>query len=472
MDKQMRAKRTRWIWHHKVHEAWGKERLYFVRLNFYPTYDFPNIQKGIQSVLYDKAILSYVMYELTGDWDMLLRLWLPTSMSSADFVDSLHKVLMEYRVNQHEVFHVSKVITHWVWDGGRTGAMPTPSDSILRTPPSDDEIQRINDGLITDSDARVFQDRNIIAPWKPGPGVKFLILVPEVRAVSVDAPKALARRVRQILQSAPGVSEISVYIGEGFARLLVMARVEPDKFDTAISKIIGDINNCGVHDFFGIRTYTYVTLNCAEHALHFEDRLPVAAELFGPEEPVMETLLSESESAKLEVKGSAFVDLNRYFLGDGVLEPSDKITNEGVVRAIVGMLNAEGGKIVVGALEASKFAKCAGTLRERLKTLEVFNDYIVCGIEYDYLGKNWDAFLLRLLDIIEARIAPSPSVWLTIKREVFYGKEMCVISVRKPANDWFYFVHDGTTVFYVRQSNRTVELPGPKADQYKRANER
>lgn len=464
-------KRKRYIWNHTIHEAWGKERLYFVRLNFYPTYDIPSIRERLRQVLYDHNVHSFVVYELTGDYDLLLRVWLPTSVSSQVFRRALHKELAAYDIDANQVFHVARVVTHWIWDIDGSGRMREPSEKILRIRLADEDIMKINEGTLGPEETEVYEKQNIITRWNPNKGTKFIVVIPEAKSLSVDAHNALISRIQDILQSARDVSEVSMYEGEGFARVLLMGRAKPGKFDEAISYIIQEVNGCGVQDFYGIKTYTYIAYNCSENALHFEDRLPVAKEVFALEEDVIEQVMTEPESLRFEVKGSAFVDLKRLLLGDHKTEYSDKITNDGIVKSVVGLLNAEGGKIVIGALERARFEKRERSA-DKLKTFPKYHDYIICGITHDYGNKDWDHFQLRLQDILEKRIEPSPGVWVTIKREFFLKKEICVISVRKPTSDWFYFSYEGTTIFYVRQGNRTVELPGPKADQYKRANDR
>ena len=467
----MAQRKKRFIWHHSIHEAWGKERLYFFRLSFYPTYDIPNIRKRMKELLYDYGVHSFVIYELTGDYDFLLRVWLPTSVSSKVFRDALHKELEVYDIDANQVFHVAKIVTHWVWDKDGEDRFREPSGKILRVRFADEDIIKINQGMLEPDEAEAYKQENIIAPWMPKKGIKFIIVIPEAKSLAFDAHNALISRIQEILQLAHDVFETSIYEGEGFARILLMGRAKSSKFDDAISYIIRGVNKSGVQAFYGIKTYTYIAYNCSEDLLNFEERLPVAKEVYALEKDVIEELLSETESLRLEVKGSAFVDIGRIIFGDGKSAYSDKITNEGVIKAVVGLLNAQGGKIVIGALELSRFEKDKAH-KDLLKSMKKFNDYIICGINNDYINKDWDHFQLRLQDLLEKRIEPSPSVWVTIKRVFFLEKEMCVISVRKPTSDWFYFNFEGKTVFYVRQGNRTLELPGSKADQYKRANER
>ena len=125
----------------------------------------------------------------------------------------------------------------------------------------------------------------------------------------------------------------------------------------------------------------------------------------------------------------------------------------------------------MGALEKSKYESKES--QKKLSEFPVYADYILCGIGMDYQNKDWDFFQLRLQDVLQKRVNPSPSSWVNVKREQFEGKDMCVLSIRQPNRDWFYVVDEHElSHFYVREGGRTRELSGSEADLYKSANPR
>ena len=72
-------------WHNSVHKEWGKERLYFYRLGFAPIYNLTAIERALSKLFARHRIGSQVTYELYGNWDLLVRLWLPSDVQSEDF---------------------------------------------------------------------------------------------------------------------------------------------------------------------------------------------------------------------------------------------------------------------------------------------------------------------------------------------------------------------------------------------------
>ena len=238
-----------------------------------------------------------------------------------------------------------------------------------------------------------------------------------------------------------------------------------------IDEIISQVNDVGVQEFFQVRTYTHIVVNAAGRELPLQDRLPLSAEL--AEEEVIESYLTQDESEKLEFKGSAFVDIKPWALGGQKLTASEKCTNEGVLKAVVGLLNSKGGKVVVGVLEARQFERAEGEVAELLKGFPHYGRYIVPGVNLDYGTHDADWFQLRLQDIIKTRIQPTPSSWVSVRLHGFQGRDVCIISVSKVmSEDWFYLQYKESSVFYVRRGNSTEPLSGPQADEYKRSDPR
>lgn len=85
------AGNMQFLWHHRCHEVWAQEELSFWRLYFAPTYNHREIVTRIKTVLMDCKILSYAIYELTGEIDLLLRLWIPPSVTQLSFENALKR---------------------------------------------------------------------------------------------------------------------------------------------------------------------------------------------------------------------------------------------------------------------------------------------------------------------------------------------------------------------------------------------
>jgi hypothetical protein len=80
--------------------AWGKERLYFYRLSFAPIYIPHEIQEKLLVIFDGHRVGSYVVYELYGSWDLLIRVWLPSDVSSEEFEQTLKDSLRSVHLNQ------------------------------------------------------------------------------------------------------------------------------------------------------------------------------------------------------------------------------------------------------------------------------------------------------------------------------------------------------------------------------------
>lgn len=461
---------TRYIWNHKLHEVWGNEDLFFIKLRFHPTYNREAILRAIKEVLYDYHVGSYALYEMTGEYDILLRFWLNRMFRTHAFEISLTKRLALQHLHVTDLFHVTQIVEHWVWrdaDGLRE-----PKRDLLEKGLPSEEVDLINMCQLNARQFDRYRQANIISPCTPGKGIKFVITIPKSEiSAPPDARNRLIAEIMKLLKEETDVSEISIYAGHGFAQLLVMARIKAKVFDNVLSRIVMRINGLGLGEFLSVRTYTYVCLNSGGVKLLFHDVLWFPEQGLVDFHVDLQYALSQEESANLEVKGSAFVDVGKW-LFTGKAERTNRITREGVLKAIVGFLNANGGTVVVGALEKDKY-KNKPELKEKLKDFAEYDDYFIVGLELDYGKDNWDKFQLALENVLSNWIKPVPISWVRIVKEELQGKDLCVISVRQPTRGWFYVLsEDNNEIFYVRQGNSTRPLSGPEADDYKHDNPR
>jgi predicted HTH transcriptional regulator len=218
---------------------------------------------------------------------------------------------------------------------------------------------------------------------------------------------------------------------------------------------------------FGIRTYTH--LNATTDFLMFQDHLALPDQVERSKSLV--NYLTDGESDNVEVKASAFMDVNRWIKGDGKLSESDKVTNDGILRAIVAFLNSSGGTIVIGALETLKYVD--SDPNSRLEEMPLVGVYRCCGVDMEMKG-SWDSYELRLRDIIASRIKEPAMLWYTLRMEEYRGRTLCLVSVREPDrgpnHGWYYLYpqSEGPSEFYVRDGNKTLQLDGPEADRYRR----
>jgi hypothetical protein len=462
----------RFQWHPGLREEWAKERLYFWWLGGFPSYNRAEIEDKLRWVLAYNNVSAYAIYELYsgGSSDIMLRAWLSTIR--APLTRSLEQTFGSSVII--ETMTVEEIVANWLWSDRPGEQLRQPDASRLREPLGSAEIAKINKQQLTAQEAAKYEKDNIVAPAPYQQGIKFAMLITANRQPrSQDAWANLRRQLVEILDSATSISERSLYFGHGFGRFLVMGRVAYEDYPQIATQLSEPINAHVAPSSFGARTATYIV--ATEDFLDFKDEMRLQDE--GPPERPVEELLEDEESHLLEVKGSAFIDLNRWLHTGDELTYSDLIVNEGVLKTITGMLNSDGGTLVVGALETERYAD-----HEALAAFPRCGRFICCGVENDYLGGNWDQFELRLGQIIRSRIRDNPGEWVRINPDgVRMSSDggtlpMCVITVTSPTrrveqrNRWFYHYPEGDSGparFWVRQGNRTIELRGPDIDDHK-----
>jgi len=452
------------MWNHRIHERWGKERLYYWQLSFRPTYDQGEILKNLSSLFIDLEIKSYVIYELTGLIDIMLRIWLPVSISTACFKEKLEGKLRPLGLHDCDEFSVRKIVSHWVWNNGN-GIVREPANEVLINQFDDATIDKINQRKINKEEAIQYAKKNIITTFRPVSGIKFIIVVPKpMYNFSLESVKGVEDRILNILLEVKNIEEISLYIGVGFGHCLIQGKTTPDKFKCVYDELVKKINDFGFQDFFRVRTFTHIAVNSLDDPRFYSDKLPLNSDVVDDEKITIEEYLIKEESENLEIKGSLSLDINQWLNG-GPLTKVDKIAIEGVLRTIVSFLNSRGGKLILGVLERKKYK--AMTNRERVDKLLPFQDYYIYGIENEYKGQSWDLFNLRLWDLITNNIEGPASTWISVREESFMNKKLCIIIVRQPNDGWFYL--KGDAKLYHRQGNRNINLSGIEADNYKKS---
>jgi hypothetical protein len=445
-------------WHPTIHEQWAGEHLCFWRMAFSPTYDRERITGALRAAMELHGVTAYTIYELfAGGYDVFLRLWLPTSQAA--FEADLHEALPGYQALAAP-FLVQRIIVHWPWETqpGSLDIRPVRADA-LRKPLPESEIARINAGELSKADRERYENANLIAPLRRKKGIKFFTVVSaNQQPMTRYAAQRLEERIKDALRDASTIEEKSLYAGVGFGQYLIMGRTR-DYF--AIEReITQPLNDAVDPSIYGARTTTFPVSR--------QEFLDYSYSLRAGEEPPAAYSAAEAldadESQTLEVKASAFVSVERWLRGDGALKADDRVVDDGILKAVTGLLNAEGGTLVLGALERERFDQ-----EPALADLPRRGNYIVLGIEQDADGHDWDRYARRVRVLLEKRVRPDPNPWVSITRELIEGRTVGLLTIRPP-EQWYYHypASDQRPRFWARQGNRTVELVGPESDTYRR----
>lgn len=463
------------VWNHRVHQRWAGEDLTFCRLAFFPEYDQEAIVQRLHEVLCGLGVRAYAIYETLGLFDLFVRAWLP-SHTIARFEEQANKALAEHSLQVLEIFAVSRIVRHWIWDDGN-GGVHEPEAALLEQRWSDEEIARADAGKLTEPEKRTYDEdlhvlRQLPAPDSESEGIKFLtVIASSVYSITYQTRIELERRLLEILDTLE-IDEPSLYEGIGFGQFILMGRVRPEEF-FKIPGIAQAINDAGIQDAVTARPYTFMSLRKTH--VYFADRLPLTQEEEELDELDVAKLLAQGAGQRLEVVDAARLDWRRYLAGDGQLAMSEDVLNDGIIRAVVGLLNADGGDVVVGALRRDRrLGDLAAEEHPKLAGFPHSGEFICVGVNEEYNEREWDAFRVQLQDLINARVDPPPSGAVELIRHRVEDRDLCVIRVKPSRATWYYrYISDTEPIkFFVREGDRTVAYSGSRADMLKQARPR
>lgn len=448
-------------WHPTVRSAWSGERLVFWRLSF-GSHDPRRAIERVKVVMESAGISSWAAFEAFGAFDLLIRAWLPSTVSQANFKTLVLGELADLQLH-FDFFAVDKVIRHWPWvQRDRTMAEPSRGRLIEGMPSRD--IESINSGANPER-LREYEREGIIAPIHERAGIGFMVVVTPPGPAFVPSltqqaniEGSIANLVDRVGEA--GFSELSLYAGSGFASYLLQGRVSPVSFHELERSLVRPLDEIVRAD--GSRTYTFVMP--ASAPLARVEKMPSSTS--PPTEMSAEELLRQDEGAHFEVKMAAF--------GHG-FDDSARFTT-GLARAVVGFLNSSGGTIVIGAAEKDRLRRVDPRVAASFEGAPEVGSYAVRGIEGD-ASKGYDAFGRRLLDTLDKLIDPDPSIFIRMRFDQVGGRTVCILELpnlgHSGGTPWFYCREGRSGMqFLVRQGSRSVNLSGVEADRYRMQNVR
>lgn len=470
-----RAKQNHLVWHPLAHEQWFHEHLHFWRLGFAPTYDRREVTSELGALFDEFGIDSFAVYELFGPHDLLLRVWVPYSCHFADLEARLAGLSVGTWSCDH--FDVHEIESHWIWssDPERPNPIGTVQAGILAEGPEQRELAALNDASWSQGLLDKYRQMNLVRSCRPGPGLKVISVV--TRPPEGMQAKALTHLRDQLLATLRTacdsrlLTQPSMYRGDGFASFMIMGRLRPSNILRYTNALTEEMNQFALAGVYLARTYSYLTT--LPRLVLFRERAPIDENQ--PQTPSAADLLLQHEDQHLEIKGSAFLDIEAWTAGTP--RYSKEIALRGVVKAVVGLLNSGGGEIVIGALEA-KQADRAGQRPARLASCPEWGDYLLVGVQEEWLegarsgrvARDWDWFHRKLVRTLKDHIRPQATQWIHIAEDRVDETRVARISVEVPSprdGRWWYLVPGDR--LYVRQGNMTEELCGPDADEYKKS---
>jgi len=451
------------------------------------------------------------VYEAFGDYDIVLRLWVPRATAPEDLGLAFDDALDALNIYQHEYMLVQSTLLHWVWqDVGAGDADAERPDEVALPEVSNDhvhELARYNSSAFAAANSSPQGPTPSIPKWVPEfEELNLLGAVPLDRRgirfyVRFDHPKRPLRRperesiARQISETCTRVAvetrrrlrtedperaddpvQLSLYVGSGpMTDYLIMARAPDTHFYSFARDLIFGLHELNLDRTYSMRTYTEI----------FADRNFVEfRELPEIEQPEIDAwVLGQPESESLEFKASFAFDVHRYLVRDEK-EPA-KVVTDSVVKAICGLLNAPlGGTLVIGALEIERELERVrdrdAAFHKLVTNYPIYppaasiNDLtrdakVILGTEVDF--SEWDKFVLKLEETLRNQITPYPRGFIDIRRLEVAGRTLAVV-IARPSTTWFYAKIKETPDFFVRELASTRAYYGTEVDLYRRANPR
>jgi hypothetical protein len=461
------AKAERTYWHPEVHKAWTGRDLYFWFFSFSTGYSLGDVVRGLTAALEDLEITSYMVYELLGSIDLVARCYVQPSHES-ELSRAIEDRLAPLGLEMHRPFHVDAVLHDWVWASPEDDALlrrPVP-DALRRSFPAS-EVALLN-GADDASAARQalitrYSALGLLATASPAEGIQFVIVIGSSEAIVDRARRRLGRRVAAVLSHARDlITQYSLYEGRGGQRelFLIQCRCDYHGFYRIRDELLEPIREAITSAVARVTVYPVAT----EDALVFRDMLAVDTPI--PRD--VRTLLEGPETGVADIKGSLLAPLEPWLQSGSKLEESVAHALNGVVKAIVGLLNAGGGTVIIGAVERDRYSGIKSA-SERLEGYPVIGQYQIVGLlDPSYSDHGGDAWLHKLRGLIAAKIDPSPGVLVQARIERFMDHDVCVIRVDNPGDQAFYLrTARDRADYYVRLGSDVRRLVGSSIDAHR-----
>lgn len=460
VDSKMKKvnEKAEFLWHYDVHKRFGENLLYLM-FSFVPVYRREDIINSLKKFIGERGISSYCIYEMFGYYDIMLRIWLPSSQHPSKFIKELNRVLEAVDCIRELPFYVEDNRYHWMWWDYKKGSKPSSPKEEDINKLSEDIVRAVEGNTIDPVEFAQLERKHILKSYKPKEGIKFFVIIPPpplAESPTFSYRENVERELVSLAITHKDIVEPSIYLGAGFAWFLIKGKIPFGKY-SVLNNLIQGINRIGIIGF-QIRTYTYLVCDIETEKEGIV--LPPEAE----EKKEIIHYLTREEDERFETKGSLLFNIDR-FLRDKKYkgEPDDKIAIEGVLKSIVGLLNAKGGKILIGVIEAHRYVDLLKDPDNPLNRLPRIDNRIVFGIEKEYGQKDWDTFCRRLSDLIRTHIGREASAIVNLQCYQYQGKNLCLVDVKK-GRSWYYL---NKNQFYVRRANSTLLLEGREADSYK-----
>lgn len=444
-------------WHPELHRQWGREQLILWRFSFL-TYRREEVLDALSRLMKESGIHSWSVHEIYGLFDVIVMTWV-----SAEGMREMTRSLKTLpSLELFEMFNVEQILMDSTWSSELDVLDAIPEE----VSPLSGEIRRLSEEG-DDLDLSHYEARGLIRRRVvPTIGIGFFVVVSFQGHTLVipQARQAFETRIAEVVRTARSFSGLAVYAGSGFGTFVIKGTLSSSDLSDLNSYLIEPL--LSVAPFQGMRVTTFIASSPAP--VFSVERMPGSKE--ASERRSAEDLLQQEEGLHFEVKDSAFVNLSRWLAEDDPPPPrrSPRATDS-LMAAITAFLNAEGGVLLIGAVEEERFVKKRD--HPFISSASRIGRYLVTGIDNELLH-GIDEFQRRLLDLCRAMIQPEATPFVKLRFDRVGDRTICIVHVRAPEGEisrpWFYCGgRDDELRFVVREGPQSTILTGPAADRYK-----
>lgn len=512
-------------WHGEMHRQLGAQTLHFWFLRFSGAYRKEEIFSALEDCMESAGASAYAGYELTGEFDVMLRLWLGPSAVS-EFDRTVKERLSPVSARYHSVV---ESLRHWVWEDPASpgsGILPCSIEELDATTLLADVelLNRLSDaareqetiGAASAREAAVldaFIAAGAITILHAQNGIRLVLrLRPRQDAGDAELQQISAGIAAELdaLRDRPGrsaaerssglrVRECSLYRCAD-ATLIALCRIDYRAWHLLREALLAPLLR-----LTGLEQTTTFPVLSAKFEV-YREVLQITGEVSEvipdqrpepePEEPPEEALdpatlpappaqviavkrlLEREESRDFEVKGSAFAPLDPW-LDRALDDPEDACLLEAagffrdtIAKSITAMLNTAGGILLVGALESGRYARDnRDRLRLRLEAFPRVGRFHAVGLQDPIFRKDgWDGFERKFHDLLHGSIDGNFDHRVTLAPGWHDGRHLAVVEVKGPGGALgprsFFLLGDGGRTFYIRRGGRSEPLDQREFGEY------
>jgi len=524
-------------WHGEMHRKLGGSTLHFWFLRLSGIYEKEETFQKLLKCMEEVDAVAYAGYELTGEFDVMLRIWLHPS--AVGKFDGLLKERLRLTTSRN--YSVIETVRHWVWEEGSNGNSPgiaaceidsLDASTLLKDV---DRLNKISDASRETSvidtklakDASLlerFIDAKAIIPVAKENGIRLVLRLQPGNDVNdedlvrinhgvtreLDGIRATLERRPAERSSSLRIREFSLYVCADNT-IIVLCRIDYlawHLFREQLLSRLGKIPGLAQTTTFPVlspnlemsreRLVVDYEVRRSLPELELSERIVrripqrLQPERYKPrEEPLDPTELPQppseplaanrffnhEESTTFEAKGSAFSPLDTWLnraTGDsddeGLAEDKGFFRST-IAKTIVAMLNTEGGVILIGVLEAERYAKDSrDRVQLRLEGFPREGRFCLLGLQDPiYRRRRWDGFDRKFQELLKPMIDGTIGRRVQLSPGWHDGREFAIVQVRGPSRSLPrrpFYLNDSGPRFHIRRGGRNELLAGTEVHEY------